>query len=55
MRLLITIKLKKVDDNEDVDHHEETAPASDGAAGGCLEGDEERGPRAEHTKGAALM
>ena len=43
-------------DDEDVvdDDHEETAPASDGAAGGRLEGDEEGGPRAEHTEGAAF-
>ena len=42
-------------DNEDVvdDDHEQTAPAGDGAAGGRLEGDEEGGPRAEHTKRAA--
>ena len=46
--------LKKVGDKDTVGHHEETAPAGDGAAGGRLEGDEEGGPRAEHTEGAAL-
>ena len=50
-----TYLMKKVGDNDPaVDHHEETAPAGDGAAGRRLEGDEEGGPRAEHTEGAAL-
>ena len=53
---LMIASLKKVADNDPaaVDHHEETAPAGDGAAGRRLEGDEEGGPRAEHTEGAAL-